>query len=115
MLSEGSSADSAAPRKTIFRCPSKKPCGAALIDSAPGRIKNTQAVIKHLGDMVIKKMGGIDFTYPAQRKSHLRQGQTINPTTLRRCIENSGADVARQAIAGNLRQTAGGRQPIRAA
>jgi hypothetical protein len=45
-----------------------KPGGAAPIKALPAIIKKTQADTKYLrtDDITAKKMGGIDFHYPAQ-------------------------------------------------
>jgi hypothetical protein len=45
MLSEGSTALG----ETIFKCPSMKPCGAALIDTVLASIRKMQAVTRDLG------------------------------------------------------------------
>jgi hypothetical protein len=48
MASEGSTSLG----ETNFKCPSRKPCGAALIDSMPTRIKKRQPEIKYLRNMI---------------------------------------------------------------
>jgi hypothetical protein len=51
---------------TIFKCPSTKPCGAALIDAVPASIRKMQAAATELRiDNIRTKTRGIVFTIPA--------------------------------------------------
>jgi hypothetical protein len=63
MLSDGSTALG----ETIFKCPSMKPWGAALIDAVPASIRKMQAVTR---DLRIEDIGAKtrrdSFHYPAQ-------------------------------------------------
>jgi hypothetical protein len=45
---------------TIFKCPSIKPCGAALTDAAPASVRKMQAAATELGiDDIRTKTSGI--------------------------------------------------------
>src|SRR6266480_3863768 len=57
------SASSTSFGDTIFKYPSTKPCGAALLSAMPATTKKAQAEISCFGniDMTEKEMGGIDF------------------------------------------------------
>ena len=51
---------------TIFKCPSMKPCGAALIDAGPASVRKMQAAVTELGmDDIRTKTSGIVSTIGA--------------------------------------------------
>src|SRR5437762_9881514 len=52
---------------TIFKCPSMKPCGAALIDAVPASIRKMQAAAMDLGTDDIRTKDQADsFHYPGR-------------------------------------------------
>src|SRR2546430_17714448 len=52
---------------TIFKCPSMKPCGAALTDAVPASIRKMQAAAMHLGTDDIRTKDQADsFHYPGR-------------------------------------------------
>lgn len=95
-----------ARRQSITRC---SVAGAHQKD-AP----DNQVFEKH--SLPHKKMGGIDFTYPAHfTKPPLRQAQRPSASSMRRCVKHSSTDteVDGQSVGRHSRQTGASRAPIR--
>src|SRR5437879_386686 len=94
------SASSTSLGERIFRCPSMKPGGTALLDAAqPTRIKKMQPAIRYLREQYIphrKIWAGLILTTPAPCKLNLRKRQRPSAAAVRRRVEQACARHDRQ-------------------
>src|SRR5215831_21343054 len=68
---------------TILKCPSMKPCGAALVDAAPASIRKMQAAVTEDGtdDIRIKRQDGIVSSSPEfTGNSKTKEGRRRRPS-----------------------------------
>src|SRR5262250_3591250 len=105
--------------KIIFKCPSRKPVGAASIDTVSAIRKMMKAEARNLANIdMAKKIGGIDFNLSRLfgKLILLRQAQTPGTAAVCRCVEDPSASARVDCQSPNWRwrQTRPSRNPTRA-